>query len=134
MKYGRLNIIVGSIVIILGGIGGFILGATLDGVVRDGSYAVPYVRIFLRSAHTHGLLFSLYNLAAGMLVDRLRVSDRMKKATSLLVALALLLPAGLLLRGIDGGGMTFAPVVLTGGLVFVTSGAFLLTGAIKGID
>jgi hypothetical protein len=134
MRYGRLNIIIGSIVIVLGGIGGFILGGTLEKVVTDGSYAIPFARIFSRGGHTHGLLFAFYNLIIGLLVDRLRFSDGMKRATSLLAAFALLMSIGLLLRGLDGGGITFAPVGLLGGLLFIVSAVFVLVGAIKGID
>jgi hypothetical protein len=134
MKYGRLNIVIGSIVIIVGGLGGFVLGMTLETVITDGRYAIPFARIFSRGGHTHGLLFAFYNLIVGLLVDRLRFSDGMKRATSLLAAFALLMSIGLLLRGVDGGGMTFAPVGLLGGLVFIISAVFVLVGALKGVD
>lgn len=134
MKYGRLNIIVGSFVLIIGGIGGFMLGGTLESVIRDGAYAVPFARIFTRGGHTHGLLFAFYNLIIGMIVDRLRFSDRMKRATSILAALALVMSLGLLLRGITDGAMTFAPVSLLGGTFFIASAVFILIGSIKGIE
>jgi len=134
MKYGRLNVIIGLAVLIIGGFGGFVLGMTLEGAIKDGAYAIPFGRIFSRAGHTHGMIFAFYNLIAGMLIDRLQYSDRMKRATSLITAGVFIMTIGLFLRGLDNGGMTFAPLGLLGGLFFIASALLVLVGAIKGID
>jgi hypothetical protein len=44
--------------------------------------------------------------------------------------LAFIMPLGLVLRGLDGGAMTFAPVVMAGALCFLASAAVLIKGAL----
>ncbi len=134
MKYGRLNIIIGSIVIVAGGIGGFLLGGTMDAFMKDGVYSMTYVRIFLRGSHTHGLLMAFYNLIFGMLIDSLGLSDKSKRTGSIIAVCALLLPVGLGLRGLTEGSMIFAPVALAGGVFFIISSLFIMTGVIKKKD
>lgn len=134
MEKGRVNIIVGSIIIIFGGIGGFLLGNTLDGAVKDGLYSIPFVRIFFRGSHTHGLLMAFYNLIYGLMIDRLALSDRSKRIGSVLAIGSLLLPLGLGLRGLTEGSMAFAPLGLIGGILFMVSAGYLLAGAWKKRD
>lgn len=131
MKYGRLNIIIGSIVIVAGGIGGFLLGGTLDSFVKDGVYNITLVRIFMRGSHTHGLLMAFYNLIFGLMVDSLALSGKAKRAGSIIAACSLLLPVGLGLRGMTDGSMAFAPISLVGGVLFIASSVFILIGAIR---
>lgn len=40
------------------------------------------------------------------------------------------MPLGLLLRGLAGGSMTFAPVVMIGAICFIASAAIMIKGAI----
>jgi len=134
MKYGRLNIIIGSIVIVAGGIGGFLLGGTIDSLMRDGVYNITYVRIFLRGSHTHSLLMAFYNLIFGSIIDSLILSDKAKRIGSVIASCSLLLPVGLGLRGITDGSMTFAPVALTGGVLFIISSFFILIGTLRKKD
>jgi len=131
MRYGRLNIMIGAAALVIGGIGGFMLGVTLESVLKDGAYSIPFARIFTRGGHTHGLIFAFYNLIVGVMVDRLNFSDKMKRATSILAALTLVMSIGLLLRGFTGGAMTFAPVGFLGGAIFIVSAVFIFIGVIK---
>lgn len=131
MNSGRLNIILGGIVIVLAGLGGFALGFTMNPYFDKGFYAVPLARVLLKAAHTHGLPMAFYNIIIGSLVDRLTLSDRWKKICSILTILSFMMPVGLLLRGITDGAMTFAPVVLIGSLCFFVSALIMVKGAIS---
>ncbi|MFC1824237.1 hypothetical protein ACFL9T_16115 [Thermodesulfobacteriota bacterium] len=128
MNFGRRNIIAGGIVIFLGAIGGFALGFTLDPFFEKGFYALPMGRMLLKAGHTHGMPFALYNIIIGVLVDKLAITDKGKKACSIFTLLAFIMPVGLVLRGITDGAMTFAPVVLVGALCFLISAAIMIKG------
>jgi len=65
------------------------------------------------------------------LVDKLALNDKWKKRCSLFTILSLIMPIGLILRGITDGAMTFAPVVLIGALFFVSSAAIMIKGAMS---
>lgn len=130
MISGRLNIIVGGIVIVLGGLGGFLLGFTMDPYFAKGFYAIPLGRVLLKAGHTHGMPFALYNILIGSLIDRLALSAPWKKRCSIFTILAFIMPIGLLLRGITDGAMTFAPVVLIGALCFFISALIMVKGAL----
>jgi hypothetical protein len=73
--------------------------------------------------------FAFYNIIIGSLVDKLALNDKWKKRCSLFTILSLIMPIGLILRGITDGAMTFAPVVLIGALFFVSSAAIMIKGA-----
>ncbi len=130
MKYGRVNIIAGGIVIFLAAIGGLALGFTLDTVFKDGFYSLTLPRLLVKAGHTHGMPMALYNLIIGGMVDRLALTDRGKRYLSLFALGAFIMPVGLILRGLDGGAMAFAPVVMIGVLSFLTSAGIMLKGAI----
>ena len=74
--------------------------------------------------------FAFYNLIIGLLVGRLVLSDRWKNVCSVCGVLALIMPIGLVLRGLTGGATTFVPVVLIGSLFFLASAAIVIVGAI----
>lgn len=129
MKQGRLNIILGSAVIIAAGIGGFALGFTVEKHFILGHYSPSLPRFLIKAGHSHGMPLALYNLIIGGLIDRFGLSEKEMKWCSWLAACAFLMPVGLLLRGLDGGAMTFAPVTLVGGLALMASAALILKGA-----
>lgn len=129
MKFGRVNIVVGAIVVFLSTLGGFALGFTMDPFFEKGFYAIPLTRVLLKAGHTHSMPFALYNIIIGSLVDRLPLTDPWKKRCSWFTALTLIMPLGLILRGMTGGALTFAPVVLIGALFFVGSAAILIKGS-----
>lgn len=131
MKFGRLNIVVGGVVIFLSTIGGFFLGFTMSHFFEKGFYAIPLARVLLKAGHTHSMPFAFYNIIIGSLVDRLSLNDKWKKRCSLCTILSLIMPIGLLLRGMTDGAMTFAPVVLIGAIFFVGSSAIMMKGAIS---
>lgn len=130
MKQGRLNIVLGAVTIIVAGIGGFVLGATVEHHFVLGHYAPDLPRFLRKAGHSHGMPMALYNLIVGGLVDRLELGESGKAWCSRLAAGALLMPVGLLLRGLDNGAMTFAPLALLGGVSFMASAALILKGAL----
>ena len=129
MKFGRLNIIVGAMAVFLSTLGGFVLGFTMDPFFEKGFYAIPMTRVLLKAGHTHSMPFAFYNIIIGSLVDHLPLTDPWKKRCSLFTVLTLIMPVGLILRGMTGGALTFAPVVLIGALFFMGSAAILIKGA-----
>lgn len=129
MIFGRHNIILGAIAIFVGAFGGMALGFTMEGYFPQGFYALPISRVLIKASHTHGMPFALYNLIYGSLIDRLNLDDKWKKRGSLLTMFTFIMPIGLLLRGVDNGAMTFAPVVMLGALCFLASAAVLIKGA-----
>lgn len=131
MKFGRQNIIAGGVAIFIAAAGGMALGFTMEAYFPQGFYAQPLARVLLKAGHTHGMPLALYNLIVGSLLDRLTLGDPWKKRGSLLALLALIMPVGLVLRGLDNGAMTFAPVVMTGALCFLGSVAILIKGAVN---
>jgi hypothetical protein len=131
MRFGRNNIIAGGIVIFIGAFGGFALGFSIDPYFEKGFYALPLARFLLKAGHSHGMPFALYNLILGGMIDRLSLSDKLKKWCSTLGILAFVMPAGLILRGLTGGAMTFAPVVLVGALCFLSATGLVIYGALK---
>lgn len=130
MKQGRLNIILGAVTIIVVGIGGFALGYTVEHHFVLGHYSPDLPRFLRKAGHSHGMPMAFYNLIVGGLLDRLELSESGKTWCSRLAAGALLMPLGLLLRGLDGGALTFAPLALAGGLSFMASAALILKGAL----
>ncbi len=131
MKYGRLNIMAGGAVIIICGIGGFVLGFTLDPLYESGFYKVTYGRGLLKAGHTHGMPVALYNIILGLGIDRLLLDDKWKKRLSVLTLMSFIMPIGLILRGLTGGAMTFAPVVLVGAVSFMASAAILVKSGLS---
>jgi hypothetical protein len=131
MKFGRLNIIVGGVVIFLSTIGGFFLGFTMYHFFERGFYAIPLGRVLLKAGHTHSMPFAFYNIIIGSLVDRLSLNDKWKKRCSFFTIFSLIMPIGLILRGITDGAMTFAPVVLIGAIFFVGSSVIMIKGVIS---
>jgi len=129
MKFGRLNIITGGVVIFVAGVGGFALGKTLESNFNNGIYAMTLVRTLLRAGHSHGMPFAFYNLIVGLLVDRLELTDTWKKRCSILAIMALFMPVGLALRGAFGGSEAFEPVAMLGAFSFLASAGIIIKGA-----
>ena len=129
MKFGRLNIIAGGVVIFIAGFGGFALGFTMESHFSQGFYALPFARALMKAGHSHGMPLALYNLIIGVMVDRLALDDKYKKWLSLSAVGALIMPVGLVLRGLTGGAMTFAPLALIGALCFLLSVGIMIKGA-----
>ena len=129
MKFGRLNIIAGGAVIFIAGFGGFALGFSMESHFPQGFYALPFARALMKAGHSHAMPLALYNLIIGVMVDRLVLDDKYKKWLSLLTVGAFIMPVGLFLRGLTGGAMTFAPVVLIGALCFLSSAGIMVKGA-----
>jgi hypothetical protein len=132
MKYGRANIIAGALGLLMAGLGGFALGATFDTYsVKDGNHVISIVRFYLREGHSHGMPISLFNLIVGSFVDRLALSDRLKRICSVLAMLGLVLPVGLALKGASGAAADFPPIGMIGAVGLLTAAGLVLVGAVK---
>lgn len=131
MKIKRLNIAVGGAAIVAAGIGGMVLGATYEPTFSDGYYKVTLIRALLKAGHTHGMLFALFNLLAGLLIPRLALSRRLQALCSWLAVAAFIMPLGLVLRGLDHGARTFMPLGILGGACFIAAALIMFIGAVR---
>jgi hypothetical protein len=129
MKHRRLNFLLGGIGIVLASLGGFALGMGHADYFADGYYKIDLVRALLKDAHNHGQPFALFNLIVGLLLPHLALGERGKTWLSYLAAISLLLPVGLLSRGIAHGSMIFAPITFVGGIAFLAAAALIALGA-----
>ncbi|RJP85571.1 MAG: hypothetical protein C4518_15850 [Desulfobacteraceae bacterium] len=128
MRQEKINIIAGCAGILIAAAGGLCLGFSMDPYFEKGFYALPLGRYLLKAGHTHGMPIALYNLIIGSLLPNLELTDTGKKWCSRLAVCAFIMPIGLVLRGITGGAMTFAPVVLAGALCFLSSIVLVMKG------
>lgn len=82
-----------------------------------------------RLAHVHGALFSLLNLAMGLVISRLRVSERSRSGIAGLTLAGLLMPLGILAELLLG-----APpyLVLVGAMSILVAFAWAGVAALKG--
>ena len=132
MRFGRVNVMAGALGLLVGAMGGLALGATFDTyAVQNGNHLLTLARFFLREGHSHTMPIALLNLCVGMLVDRLSLSDGLKRTCSVLAVVAFVLPLGLALKGAAGAAPDFPPVGLIGIVGFVCAVALLAIGARK---
>lgn len=131
MRYGRANVIVGALGLLVAGMGGMVLGATFDGnAIKDGYHLLTVVRFYLREGHSHGMPLGLFNLIVGALVDRLTLSDRAKQICSWGAILGFVMPLGLALKGASGASASFPPIGVIGALGIFAAATCLLVGAL----
>lgn len=131
MNIGKMNTATGALILLLVAMGGFFLGYTLDPLLTDGFYKMSYARLLFRGAHSHGMLFGLFNLVIGLAMHRLALPDKKKRALSVLGIVSLLLPLALLLRGLTHPSKVFLPLGAVGGFAFVAACVLVLMGALK---
>lgn len=132
MKFGKLNLVAGAIIMLLAGAGGMLLGATFDtNSVKDGYHILSLVRFYLREGHSHSMPFGLYNLIFAFIVDRLALSDLHKRIASITAIAAVLLPLGLLGKGMAGAAPDFPPFGMLGIFAFLASIVYILIGSRK---
>jgi hypothetical protein len=120
-----------GIFFILAIIGGFMLGFTIDPSFSEGFYKTSYVRMLFRGGHTHGMLFALFNLGIGLLLDRLKLTDKLKRTLSTAALITLLLPIGLVLRAFTHPSKVFAIFGAIGGVAFIICCILMLMGVMK---
>ncbi|MDH5511185.1 MAG: hypothetical protein OEZ32_12660 [Nitrospinota bacterium] len=130
MKFGRSNLITGSVVIIIATLGAFALGATLDPNFQEGFYKQSHNRLLMRAGHTHGMLFAYFNLIVALLVNKLALGDKGKKWLSILAIGAFLTPLGVFTRGLLGGTEALMPVVAIGAICYLGCAGLILKGAL----
>ena len=134
MKFGKINIIVGAVGLLLAAIGGMALGLTFDKqAIKDGYHTLDVVRFYFRDGHSHGMAFCIYNLFFGLIIDRMSFSDKIKKFGSYMAACALILPISLLARAFAGAPTDFPPIGILGAIAFVVSICILLSGVKKAV-
>jgi hypothetical protein len=132
MNYGKNNIVAGFIGLILAVCGGMILGLTFDRFsVQDGNHVMSIVRFYLREGHSHGMPISFFNLFIGLLVDRMVLSNGLKKACSILGLFAYFLPIGLVLKGASGAPSNFPPIGMIGVFAVLATIFIMLIGALR---
>lgn len=132
MRYGKLNLIVGFLGLLLAASGGMALGATFDQyAVRGGDHVLSLVRFYLREGHSHGMPISLYNLLIGLLIDRVQLSNGLKWTCSIAAVLGLVLPIGLAAKGAAGAASDFPPIGMIGILGMFISIILMLIGSIR---
>jgi hypothetical protein len=132
MNYGKNNIVAGFIGLILAVCGGMILGLTFDRFsVQDGNHVMSIVRFYLREGHSHGMPISFFNLFIGLLVDRMVLSNGLKKACSILGLFAYFLPIGLVLKGAAGAPSNFPPIGMIGVFAVLATIIIMLIGALR---
>ncbi len=71
----------------------------------------------------------MYNLIFALLIGRTALSEGKRKLASWAAAASMIMPIGLVLRGLDGGALTFAPVVMVGAFGFIVSAGMLIAGS-----
>jgi hypothetical protein len=132
MNYGKINIVAGFIGLILAIFGGLALGLTFDRFsVQDGNHVMSIVRFYLREGHSHGMPISFFNLFIGLLVDRMVLSNGLKKACSILTLFAYFLPVGLALKGAAGAPSNFPPIGMIGVFAVLATITIMLIGALR---
>jgi hypothetical protein len=133
MTLGKTNLVVGAFFLVMVAFGGFALGYTLDPLVTDGYYKMSYARLLFRGAHSHGMLFGLFNVLVGFLMVRsiLGLEESKMKILSIAANISMLLPVALLLRGFTHPSKMFLPLGAIGGFAFITACIMILIGVIK---
>ena len=132
MNFGKTNLIAGATILFLAAIGGTVLGATFDAnSIKDGNHLLSEARFYLREGHSHGMPMALLNLIVGLAIDKINLSDKLKRVCSYAAILTVFLPIGLALKGAAGAPANFPPIGLIGILAFFTTAALLLMGSVK---
>jgi hypothetical protein len=132
MKFGKLNVAAGAIGLLIGACGGMALGLTFDQyAAKDGYHVLSLIRFYFREGHSHGMPFALYNLLFGLLIDRLSLSDKLKKAGSILALCTFILPLGLLGKALSGASPDFPPIGVLGAIALMGSLIIILMGIKK---
>ena len=134
MKFGKINIVVGAIGLLLAAIGGMALGLTFDKqAIKDGYHMLNTVRFYFRDGHSHGMVLCLYNLFFGLIIDRMSFSDKIKEFGSYMAACSLILPMSLLAKAFAGAPADFPPFGILGAVAFVISICIILYGVKKAV-
>ena len=121
----------GGIFLLVEAIGGMILAINADANFATGNYMIEYPKFLMRGGHSYAMPFALFNLIFGLVLPRLYFTIKMKNVAAVVAACALLLPIGLVLRGITYPSMTFAIFGFSGAFCFIASSIFLIYGGIK---
>ena len=113
-------------------IGGLMLGGTFNEYsVKDGNHLLGIGRFYLREGHSHGNFMSFFNLFVGLILNNLKLSEKMKKICSYSAMASILLPLGLFIKGMMGGSEDAPPFGILGVLGIVIALIILIIGAFK---
>ncbi len=97
MKHGKKNIVFGFIYLIFTLLLGIVISFKLQGDQSFAKEPFAFPRVIMRAAHAHGNLESVLNIIIGLIIDRLKVSDTLKKTISILAIFGAILHSGMLL-------------------------------------
>ena len=125
---GAKNIKFGLLILMAAGFFSFYLGFTIPSNMSDGIYEMSMGRVTLRAGHTHGMLIGLCNVVVGLLLLSQKFSPKSEKLAAWFCMASVLLPIGLILRGLTDGAMTFAPVAMMGGCALLSAFITLFIG------
>ena len=132
MKFGKTNLLVGSIYLFLAACAGMALGATFDAQsIQSGNHLLTEARFYMREGHSHGMPMALVNLLVGLTIDKLGLSDTLKKVLSVSAIFTIFLPIGLAAKGLAGAPANFPPIGLIGILGFFIMAVLMVIGALK---
>lgn len=121
MKDGRINVVVGLVVMLAFMLYGFLLIYLRDFHPEREAWIASYAtgkHFESRLAHVHGNLFALLNIALGLVLGRVRGAGHMRTWTAALGLAGLLMPTGIALEVYLGAPPVF---VLVGGVAMVGS-------------
>jgi len=118
---GRFNIVLGLVVLIGAAMVGLALGQSLEPYYKSGYGQIPLWRYLTKAGHTHGMLMGLVNIIFGLLIERSAGSERLKRAGSILAAMAVCVPVGVSLRGITEGAIFAEAIAMAGVLSFISA-------------
>ncbi|MEK6690058.1 MAG: hypothetical protein AABY78_02005 [Nitrospirota bacterium] len=132
MKYGKKNIVFGFGYLIFTLLLGLFLSYKLQSDQPFAKEPFAFPRVIMRAAHAHGNLESILSIIIGLIVDRLRVSDSLKKTISILAIFGAIMHSGMLY---------IMPVVtfsgnlaLIGALSLITTTVLMAYSVSKGLD
>lgn len=130
ISHGRKNIVFGFIYIIFT----LILGIVLSINMKDPQWAskpFDFPRVVMRAAHAHGNLESVLNIISGLVLDRISVTDSLKKIISIMLITGAVMHSGILY--IAPVLPNLMPLTIIGALSLIVSMILMAYGAIKGI-
>lgn len=132
MKYGRKNLIFAFIYIIFTLTLGVVISFKLQGDPEFAKNGFGFPRVIMRAAHAHGNLESVLNMIIGLLVDRLKVGDGLKKTISVLIIIGAIFHSGMLyiMPAIPVAGN----LTIIGAVAIIATMLLMAYSLVKGID
>lgn len=132
MKYGKKNVVFGFTYLIFTLLLGIFLSYKLRSDQPFAKEPFAFPRVIMRAAHAHGNLESIINIIIGLIVDRLRVTDTLKKTISLLAIFGAVMHSGMLY--IMPVATFSVNLTVIGALTLVATMVLMAYSVTKGLD